>query len=87
MDHCLNLLKEAIRKKMSIHDWNPSEETLKKVANRIKLLNREPSRVELAEIIRTEYGDYKTYVFEGIDNSDLITLLRLANNVNESNDE
>lgn len=87
MNHNLKLLKEAIQKKLSICNWNPSEKILKRIANRIKLLNREPSQLELSEIIRTEYGSYKTYVLEGIDNSDLITLLRLANNVDETNDK
>lgn len=87
MNKDLILLKDKIQQKLNIYTWNPSENILRRIATRIAKLNKEPSKQELSRIVHSEYGEYKTIICEGVDNSDLITLLKLAQSINTNNDK
>ena len=87
MNKDLILLKAEIQRKLNIFTWNPSENIISRIATRIAQLGKEPSKQELSRIVQSEYGEYKTIICEGVDNSDLITLLKLAQSINTNTDK
>ncbi len=75
-------LKQAIAHNLKIGYWNPSNQDIYLMAVYITEQNQEPTTEELFKLVKKYYkGILLHSANEGIDNSDLITILNLATKV------
>ena len=81
-----NDLKKELEAVLLITKWSPSNEQLKLIANRLNSIKVRPTKSDIEEIVHGVVGPYEAMSLEGIDNSDLKTLLLLATKSNFSND-
>jgi len=71
-------LKKELEAALSITDWSPSDSDLYEIARRIKSLRQTPSKIDIKKIVHDVVGSYECMAMEGIDNTDLTTLLLMA---------
>ena len=83
MENDILKFKQELEKALLITKWNPTEEQLIKIKNKISKLKPPIKTIDIKKIILEEYGTFECIVLEGIDNSDLSLLLRLASNTND----
>jgi hypothetical protein len=79
-------LKKELESLLLITKWSPSESQLKLIADRISGLSGAPNKSDIGIIVSEVYGTYECIMLEGVDNSDLTTLLILATKVGSDND-
>ncbi|WP_125782556.1 hypothetical protein [Pseudoalteromonas rubra] len=83
----LDKLKKDLERALGITKWSPSKAELEEIAKRLEELNGQPGRAELSKIVLGVVKSYESYNFEGIDNSDLVTLFSLAKKPAGSDDK
>lgn len=77
----VNNFKKELETILSITDWSPTESNLHEIARRIKSLRNTISKADVEKIVHDVVGAYECKFMEGLDNTDLTTLLRLATKV------
>ena len=82
----LDILKKELEAALLITDWSPSTAELKEIARRLKVFKGEPNKANIAHVVLEVVGSYKAISLEGVDNSDLTTLLLLATKTASSDD-
>ena len=76
--------KISIEQTLFIIKWDPTDSDLYEIAEKICNLPH-PDKRDILRIITDVVGPVKTAFIEGIDNSDIITLLSLAKKVANEN--
>lgn len=71
-------LKKELEATLLITEWSPTEVDLNEIARRIKALGGSASKADIERIVYDVVGSYECMMMEGIDNTDLTTLLILA---------
>ncbi|MCF7821345.1 MAG: hypothetical protein K9M17_02755 [Mariprofundaceae bacterium] len=71
-------LKKELEAALSITDWSPTENDLHEIARRIEGLGGSRSKTDIEKIVHDVVGSYESMLMEGIDNTDLTTLLLMA---------
>lgn len=71
-------LKKELEAMLSITDWHPTESDLHEISRRIKILGNSASKADIEKIVYEVAGIRKFTGVEGIDNTDLTTLLLMA---------
>ncbi|MAZ86101.1 MAG: hypothetical protein CL693_00445 [Cellvibrionaceae bacterium] len=71
-------LKKELEATLLITNWSPTEDDLNEIARRIKALGGSASKADIERIVYDAVGSYECMMMEGIDNTDLTTLLILA---------
>ncbi|MDP8078976.1 hypothetical protein [Phocoenobacter skyensis] len=70
--------KKQLEEILFITNWSPTESELLEISRRINQLNQNVSKTDIAKIVYDIVGSYESMTMEGVDNSDLTTLLKLA---------
>ena len=83
----LDTLKKELESELLIRNWSPSTAELKEIKKRIKAFNGEHNKRNISKIVSEVVGSYQTIGLEGVDNSDLNTLLFLATKNSSSDDQ
>lgn len=71
-------LKRELEAALLITDWSPTEYELREIASRIKRLGGAVSKTDIEKVVYEVVGSYECMILEGVDNTDLTTLLLLA---------
>jgi isopropylmalate/homocitrate/citramalate synthase len=71
-------LKKALETALLITDWSPTERDLQEIFRRIKNLRGLTSKTDIEKIVYDVVGSYECMVMDGVDNTDLTTLLLMA---------
>lgn len=71
-------LKKELEATLLITKWSPTESELHEIARRIKSLSSATSKADVEKIVLDVVGSYECVSMEGIDNTDLTTLLLMA---------
>lgn len=71
-------LKKELEAALLITDWSPTERDLQEISRRIKNLRGSTSKTDVEKIVHDVVGPYEHMVMEGVDNTDLTTLLLMA---------
>lgn len=74
-------LKKELEAALLITNWSPTEANLNEIARRIKSLSDSAPKRDIEKIVYDVVGPYECMMMEGIDNTDLTTLLLLATKV------
>ena len=74
----LNNLKKELESILLITKWSPSDRELKLIASRLRELQGTPTKNVVEQVVLDVVGSYESIALEGVDNSDLTTLLLLA---------
>jgi len=74
----MNTLKKELESALLITEWSPTDNELKEIAKRLKEFRGEPTKSNIGKIVLEIVGSYQAICMEGVDNSDLTTLLLLA---------
>lgn len=82
----LEKFKKELESALMITDWAPSIVELEEIAKRLKAFRGEPSKSNIANIVHDVVGSYEEMCLEGVDNSDLTTLLLLATKTASTDD-
>ncbi len=77
----LETLKKEIESALMITKWSPSEEELAKIAELLSNFQGEATKSNISRIVLEVVGSYECISLEGVDNSDLTTLLSLATKI------
>lgn len=85
------MILQQFRKKLQAallnSEWNPTDDQVREIAERITLLHRIPTRLDLSNIVAKFYRCHAPDTLtEGQDNSDLIALFWLATRTKSEND-
>lgn len=71
-------LKKELEAALLITNWSPTEKDLQEISRRIRALTGRASRTDIAKIVLDVVGSYEYESMEGVDNTDLTTLLLMA---------
>jgi hypothetical protein len=71
-------LKKELEAALLITNWSPSESELHEIARQIKSLSSTASKTDIEKIVLDVVGSYECMSMEGVDNTDLTTLLLMA---------
>jgi len=71
-------LKKELEAALLITKWSPTERELHEIARRIKSLSSATSKADVEKIVLDVVGSYECVSMEGVDNTDLTTLLLMA---------
>lgn len=71
-------LKRELEAALLINNRSPTESELNEIARRIKSLSITTSNNDIDQIVLDVVGSYERMPMEGIDNTDLTTLLLMA---------
>ena len=74
-------LKKELEASLLITDWSPTDADLNEIVRRMKSLGSSASKGDIEKIVYDVVGPYECMIMEGIDNTDLTTLLLLATKV------
>jgi hypothetical protein len=74
----LSNLKKELESILLITKWSPSDKDLQLIASRLRKLQGMPTKNSVGQVVLEIVGSYESIALEGIDNSDLTTLLLLA---------
>ncbi len=83
----LDDLKKELEKTLMITSWSPTTLELKKIAEKLKEFKGKPTKPNISTLVLDVVDSYHAVALEGIDNSDLTTLLLLATKTVNSNDQ
>jgi len=70
--------KKELETLLLITNWSPTEANLIEIAGRIQKISDLGSKHDIKTIVSDVIGPYECMMMEGIDNTDLTTLLLLA---------
>lgn len=76
-------LKKELEATLLITNWSPTESDLKEIARRLKGLKGAPSKSDVEKVVHDVVGSYEYMILEGVDNTDLTTLLIMATKMTE----
>ncbi|MGV8000975.1 hypothetical protein QPK14_02200 [Photorhabdus temperata subsp. temperata] len=76
--------KKELETVLLITNWSPTEANLNEIASRIQNINGSASKHDIEKIVYDVIGPYECMMMEGIDNTDLTTLLLLATKMAKS---
>ncbi len=80
-------LKQAIEQVLSIVEWAPTDEELREIAQRLRGIQSDLTKDAVSKVVSSVIGDrYLVYCCEGLDNSDILTLLNLAQSLGSDDD-
>jgi len=82
----LNNLKNELESSLLITKWSPTDSQLSIIAKRLKDFQGTPTRSNISKVVLEVVDSYEAMAFEGVDNSDLTTLLTLATKTSSTND-
>lgn len=71
-------LKKELEAALLITDWYPTKSDLREIAIRINGLRGTASKTDIEKIVHDVFGSYESISVEGVDNTDLTTLLLMA---------
>lgn len=71
-------LKKELEAALLITDWSPAESEIREIARRIENLKGIASKADIEKIVHDVVGSYECMIMEGVDNTDLTTLLLMA---------
>ena len=74
----IDLLKKELETALGIISWEPSDDDIREIAERLKKFKGEPTKSNIEKIVLEVVGSCQCMSMEGLDNSDLNTLLILA---------
>lgn len=74
-------LKREIEATLLIKSWSPSESELREISRKIWEVRGRLTRAKLAEIVSSVVGSFTHAVMDGLDNSDLTTILMMATKI------
>lgn len=74
-------LKNEIESVLLITNWSPSESDLYEISTKIKVSSSTLTKRKLEEIVYSVVGSFEQMILEGVDNSDLTTILMMATKV------
>jgi hypothetical protein len=77
----LKKFKTEIELALMITKWSPTDNQLLEIARKLKEFKGEPTKFNIKDIVLSVVDDYEIIALEGLDNSDLTTLLLLATKV------
>ncbi|EHJ9977319.1 hypothetical protein VPH80_004644 [Vibrio parahaemolyticus] len=83
----LQILKKELESALLITSWSPSDADLKEIAKKLREFEGQPNKGNISSIVLSVVGSYESILLEGVDNSDLTTLLLLATKTDASDDE
>ncbi|QBJ10915.1 hypothetical protein EYS10_21300 [Rahnella aquatilis] len=83
----LDNFKKEIEVALRIKNWSPTNSQLEEIAKRLKEFDGEPTRANIESLVCEVLGSINVAGLEGIDNSDLTTLLLLATKTNSDDDK
>lgn len=83
----LDKFKKKLEADLLITEWSPSTAELREIARRLAAFNGDPSKSNISRVVLEVVGSYEAMFFEGVDNSDLTTLLLLATKTVTSDDK
>ncbi|HDZ9500522.1 TPA: hypothetical protein RUZ94_003442 [Vibrio cholerae] len=83
----LQILKKELESALLITSWSPSDADLKEIAKKLREFEGQPNKGNISSIVLSVVGSYESISLEGVDNSDLTTLLLLATKTDASDDE
>ncbi|MDP2128309.1 MAG: hypothetical protein Q8K97_13130 [Pseudohongiella sp.] len=75
-------LKKELEAALLITDWSPTVSDLREISRRIKSLKGTVSRTDIETIVCDVVDSCEYGVMEGVDNTDLTTLLLMATRTN-----
>jgi len=79
--------KSELESILMITDWSPTEKELIEIATFLSESEKELSKNDVEKIVYDVVGSYESILLEGVDNSDLTTLLKLATKTVSDNDK
>lgn len=71
-------LKKELEAVLLITKWEPTEKDLILISHKINSLQGKVSKSDIEKIVLEVVGSYKCISLEGVDNTDLTTLLLMA---------
>lgn len=72
-------LKKELEAALLITDWSPTDSDLHEIARQIKnLKSSAASKADIEKIVHDVVGPYECMIMEGVDSTDLTTLLIMA---------
>ncbi len=74
-------LKREIEAALLITSWSPSESDLREISRKIRETRPPLTQCELEAIVSSVVGSFTHAVMEGLDNSDLTTILMMATKI------
>ncbi|MFQ2479233.1 hypothetical protein ACK31T_03375 [Aeromonas caviae] len=80
-------LKKELESALLITKWSPTDQQLELIAERLKQLKPGVKRIDIERVVLDVVGSYEGISLEGVDNSDLTTLLLLATKPGNTNDQ
>ncbi|EJI1394756.1 hypothetical protein NDL37_004523 [Vibrio parahaemolyticus] len=83
----LHKFKAELEATLLITKWSPTTDQLEEIVNRIKTLKGRAEKSDIARIVHDVVGSYECMCLEGVDNTDLTTLLLLATKTPSNDDE
>lgn len=83
----LQILKKELESALLITSWSPSDADLKEIVKKLREFEGQPNKGNISSIVLSVVGSYESISLEGVDNSDLTTLLLLATKTDASDDE
>lgn len=78
--------KKEVEKTLLITDWSPSNSDLISIAIAIQQTKGFISKAGLEKIVIDVVGSYEALIMEGVDNTDLTTLLQMAMKIEKNDD-
>ncbi len=82
----LQILKKELESALLITNWSPSNDELREIARKLREFKGEANEANISKIVLNVVGSYESISLEGVDNSDLTTLLLLATKTDTSDD-
>ncbi|WP_047552189.1 hypothetical protein [Methylotenera sp. G11] len=73
--------KAELESALMITKWSPTDNQLLEIAKKLKNFKGEPTKSNVEKVVLDVLGSYEARMLEGVDNSDLTTLLMLATKV------
>ena len=82
----IQLLKKELESALLITSWSPSDDQLRDIAQKLREFKGKPNKVNISKVVLSDIESYESMMLEGVDNSDLTTLLLLATKTDTSDD-
>jgi hypothetical protein len=83
----IKALKTELESALMITKWSPTDDQLFEIARKLKSFKGDSTELSIEKIVMGVVGSYESMILEGIDNSDLTTLLMLATKVDSNSDK
>ncbi|MDX7792658.1 hypothetical protein SJS84_18335 [Aeromonas caviae] len=82
----IQLLKKELESALLITSWSPSDDQLREIAQKLREFKGKPNKANISKVVLSVIESYESMMLEGVDNSDLTTLLLLATKTDTSDD-